>query len=66
MTGDELFKMKDAVRKYYINNQFNGKVSLTFDEFYAWVKFGYAVGVNRTCMEKNIKLKQAKEKEVQK
>jgi hypothetical protein len=48
--------MKDAVRKYYMNNQVNGKVQLDFDTFYSWVNYGFSVGVNKHCIEgKNTK-----------
>jgi hypothetical protein len=48
--------MKDAVRKYYMNNQVNGKVQLDFDTFYSWVNYGFAVGVNKHCIDgKNTK-----------
>lgn len=39
-------KLCKECEKYFLKNQKDGKISLTFVEFYAWVKHGYAYGVN--------------------
>ena len=47
----EVIKLNEECKKYFINKQKDGKISLDLDEFYAWVKHGFAVGVNKHCIE---------------
>lgn len=42
----EVIKLRKECKKFFINKQKEGKISLDLEEFYAWVKYGYACGVN--------------------
>ena len=42
----EVSKLAKECNKYFENKSKDSKLTLDYDEFYAWVKYGYACGVN--------------------